>query len=133
MMKTSSLLLCVVDDCFLVQGYCKHWLIYYVTFPVTLRDASRKQMTHSMFLNFAGSAFSQVLSVSVQSPYLESPLAIGSRKAHINCKPENSVQNTGGKIKCGCLGCLLMCSKSIYKKKKPKVALAGGSQPQLRP
>ncbi|KAI1241721.1 hypothetical protein IHE44_0005210 [Lamprotornis superbus] len=29
------------------------------------------------------------------SPYLESPLAIGSRKPHINCKPENPVQNTG--------------------------------------
>lgn len=110
MMKISSLLLCGADVCFLVQGYYKHWIVYYVTFPVTLRDACRKQMTHSMFLNFARSAFSQVLSVSVESPYLECPLAIGSRKACINCKPENSVQNTGGKIECGCLYCLLMCS-----------------------
>lgn len=83
--------------------------MYYVTFPVTPKDACRKQMTHSMFLNFARSAFSQVLSVSVESPYLESPVAIGSRKANINCKPENFVQNTGSKIERGCLCCLLMC------------------------
>jgi len=76
--------------------------VYYVT-P---KDARRKQMTHSMFLNFARSAFSQVLSVSVESPYLESPLAIGSRKECVSCKPENFVQTRGGKTECGCLCCL---------------------------
>lgn len=109
MMKISSLSLFIVDICFLVQGYDKHWVAYYVTFPVTLKDARRKQTTHSMFLNFARSTFSQVLSVSVESPYLESPLAIGSVKAHINCKPENFIQNTGTKIACGSLSCLSMC------------------------
>lgn len=70
-----------------------------------------------MFLNFARSIFSQVLSVYVESPYLESPVAIGNRKASINCKPENFVPNTGSKIERGHICCLLTWLQSIKKKK----------------
>lgn len=73
-------------------------------------------MTQSMFLNFARSIFSQVLSVYVESPYLESPVAIGSRKASINCKPENFVPNTGSKIEHGHM--LPLDVTSAYKEKE---------------